>query len=392
MIPRRIESYLIKDLSKKMVFLSGPRQCGKTTLVQKLCRKFNGIYYNWDHSEHRKNILTEKLNLDAPLWVFDELHKYRRWRNFLKGFFDTYRKSLKIIVTGSARLELYGRGGDSLQGRYFSHHLHPFTLGELLKKPIIPIKEIPNLPNSAIQQSELENLLILGGFPEPYLSGSQKEASRWRLGYSHRLVEEEVRSLEQVIELDRIELLYYRLSAIVGSILSINSLREDLEVAFESVRNWLNIFDRLDVIFRLSPYGPPKIKSVKKEQKLYLWDWAQVENEGARFENFIAFHLLRWIHWCQDMEGEHIDFRYFKARTGQEVDFIILYQGKPYMAIEVKLKTDDLSPNIRYLVERLDIPYAFQVFLKDSQEKRFQNIGKTIIRNISAARMLANLP
>src|SRR5439155_27072639 len=177
--------------------------------------------------------------------------------------------------------------------------------------------------------------LALGGFPEPFLSANKKEAARWRLGYGARLIQEEVRDLEQVRELDRLELLYDRLGAVVGSVLSINSLREDLEVAFETASNWIAILERLDAVFRIAPYGPPRIKSVKKEQKLYFWDWPRAETEGARFENMIAMHLLRLVHWARDVEGEKLDLRYFRTRMGHEVDFMVLRSGKPWIAIEV---------------------------------------------------------
>ena len=270
MIDRRTTASLRADLANKMVLLSGPRQCGKTTVVRAIARERKGVYFSWDDPADRRLIQNIAFDLDAPLWTFDELHKFRRWRGFLKGLYDKHHEDHAILVTGSARLELYGRGGDSLQGRYFGHHLHPLTASELARRPLVAIDALHGLGNEPIPRDTLESLLKLGGFPEPFLSGSAKEAARWRIGYAARLVHEDIRDLERIREIERVELLYERLGAVAGGVLSINSLREDLEVAFETVRSWIGVLEKLDAVFRIPPYGPPRIKSVKKEQKLYF--------------------------------------------------------------------------------------------------------------------------
>jgi hypothetical protein len=391
-IERRVTSELRDDLAKKMVFLSGPRRCGKTTIVKALTKERRGTYLSWDDATHRRAIQRAELDLDAPLWAFDELHKYRRWRGFLKGLYDTHHEAHEILVTGSARLELYGRGGDSLQGRYFAHHLHPLTGSEIARRALVPLAELPELPREPIGGDVLDALLVLGGFPEPFLSGSAKEASRWRLGYAARLVHEDIRDLERIRELERVELLYDRLGAVAGAVLSINSLREDLEVAFETVRSWIAVLERLDAVFRVPPFGPPRIKTVKKEQKLYFWDWPRADAEGARFENLIALHLLRLVHWARDVEGEKLELRYFRTRMGHEVDFVLLRTGKPWLAIECKLTEQPFDSGLRYLLERVHVPFAFQVHLRGGRERRIVDVGKTRVRHISAARLLANLP
>jgi uncharacterized protein len=394
MIKRRIEQQVQTDLLKKMVILSGPRQCGKTTLSRDLLKLYKGSYMNWDSAPMRLKIQKEDFDEGADLWVFDELHKYRRWRNFLKGLYDLQHDQHKILVTGSARLDAFSRGGDSLQGRYFSHRLHPFTVSELEQRAIIPIDQIPQLPHSPQSGTTdlIQQLLTLGGFPEPFLSASHREASRWRLAYGTRLIQEEIKGLEGIKDLDRLELLFDRLGDIAGSALSINSLREDLEVAFETIKNWILVFERFYSIFRISPFGPPKLKSIKKEQKLYFWDWARATQEGAKFENFIAFHLLRFLHWMEDVEGEKLELRYFRTREGHEVDFVILRKRKPWMAIEVKLSDSALSPSLAYFLERNSVPFAFQIFLKNGNEKKWPKIGNSEVHSVSAARFLANLP
>lgn len=392
MIERRIIGQLRTDLARKMVLLSGPRQCGKTTLVRKLTTERKGSYLSWDVPEDRRHIQNGALDLDAALWTFDELHKFRRWRGFLKGLYDSHHPVHAILVTGSARLELYGRGGDSLQGRYFAHHLHPFTAAEIARRPFVGLDEIPRLPNDPVPADLIDSLSALGGFPEPFLSGSAREAARWRLAYAARLVHEDIRDLERIRELERVELLYDRLGSIAGSVLSINSLREDLEVAFETVRSWIGVLERIDAVFRIPPYGAPRVKAVKKEQKLYFWDWSRAESEGARFENLVALHLLRLVHWARDVEGERLDLRYFRTRMGHEVDFVLLRNGKPWLAIETKLTEQPLDTGLRYMLERLTVPYAFQVHARAGRERRREDVGKSTVRHISAARLLANLP
>lgn len=177
-----------------------------------------------------------------------------------------------------------------------------------------------------------------------------------------------------------------------GGLLSINSLREDLEVSFETVRSWLAILERLDAVFRVPPYGPPRIKAVKKEQKLYFWDWARCATEGARFENLVAMHLLRAVDWAADVEGEKLALRFFRRREGGEVDFVVLRGGKLWLAIETKLTDDDLAPSLRYFIERARPPFALQVVLRNVRERRLPDLGRTEVRVIAASRLLANLP
>ena len=256
-----------------MVLLAGPRQCGKTTLAKELLKEFSGAYYNWDVEAHRKILRQSRMEESAKLWVFDELHKFKGWRNWLKGQFDLHRNEHAILVTGSAKLDLYNRGGDSLQGRYFFQRLHPFTLSELLDCRVLDsasdIPKLPIRPPSAAGRN-LADLTALGGFPEPLFSGSARKAARWRMGYATRLIREEIRSIEVARDLDRLELLYERLPLTVGSVLSINSLREDLEAAFETIAKAISTLEVVYGVFRIPPYGPPRIKAVKKEQKLYL--------------------------------------------------------------------------------------------------------------------------
>ncbi len=332
-----------QDLRRKMVFVCGPRQVGKTTMARGLPGAKKG-YLSWDVAEDREKILRGQLP-PARLWVFDEIHKYRSWRNFLKGVFDGRRPSQRILVTGSARLDFYRHGGDSLQGRYHLLRLHPLSVAELkLKTP-----------------GELRDLLTLGGFPEPYFGGSEVEARRWSREYRDRLVREDVASLERVQDLGNIELLALRLPELVGSPLSINALREDLQVAHKTVANWLRILERLYAIFRLAPFGAPRLRAVKKEQKHYQFDWTLVPDPAARFENLVASHLLKWVHFEQDAKGRDLELRYFRDRDGREVDFVVTEKRAPLWFVEVKSADADVSSSLRSLKARFPKAEAWQV-------------------------------
>jgi uncharacterized protein len=332
-----------RDLLRKMVFVAGPRQVGKTTLARQLPNLGTG-YLNWDITEDRRRILAGELP-SSKLWVFDEIHKYRRWRNFLKGVFDGRRTGQRILVTGSGRLDLYRFGGDSLQGRYHLLRLHPLSVGELgIKTP----------------QAFLE-LLKLGGFPEPFFGGSEVEARRWSREYRSRLVREDVATLERVNDLGHLELMMSRLPELVGSPLSLNALREDLQVSHKTVASWLAVLERLYAVFLVAPFGGPRIRAVKKEQKHYQMDWSLVTNDGARFENLVACHLLKWVHFEQDTQGRDLELRYFRDTDAREVDFVVTERAKPILFVECKNADADIGRGLRYLHAKYPAVEAWQV-------------------------------
>lgn len=353
---RYLFAHVQKDLKKKMVFLGGPRQVGKTTMAQQLLGKKKEGYFNWDIPNHRERILQHQWPV-SDLWIFDEIHKYRHWRNMLKGLYDEYRQEKKILVTGSAQLEFYRYGGDSLQGRYHYLRLHPLSVAEL----------------QMTKQSEMMRLLELGGFPEPFFSGSAIEAKRWSREYRVRLIQEDIRTLERVQDIGQLELLLLRLPELVGSPLSINALREDLQVSHKTVAHWLEIFERVYAVFRLLPYGSPKLRAIKKEQKHYHFDWTLVQDRPLRFENMVACHLLKWVHFQQDVLGEEMDLRYFRDVDGREVDFIITKNGKPTCAIECKWQDKDINHGLRYFKERF--PHCEMWQISAAGEKNYTSHG-----------------
>lgn len=343
MASRYLTAQIEADLRRKMVFLAGPRQVGKTTLARSLEGAPEG-YLNWDVPADRERILGREFPV-SDLWVLDEIHKYRTWRALLKGLYDGRRKGQRILVTGSARLDLYRRGGDSLQGRYHLLRLHPFSAAEL------------KLESAA----DLAGLLELGGFPEPYLEGSAVEARRWSREYRTRLVREDVTTLERVVDLGNLELLMMRLPDLVGSPLSINALREDLGVGHRTVASWIGVLERLYAVFRLAPLAGPRIRAVRKEQKHYHLDWSLVPGPAQRFENLVACHLLKWVHHQQDTAGRDLELRYFRDKDGREVDFVVLERLEPILLVETKHGDDARDKNLRYLRLRYPDAEAWQI-------------------------------
>jgi hypothetical protein len=367
--PRYLAAALRADLARKMAFVAGPRQAGKTTLALGLPRA-RAAYLNWDIAPHRDRILRGELPA-GPLWIFDEIHKYRRWRNYLKGLYDGRPRGQKILVTGSGRLDLYRFGGDSLQGRYHLLRLHPFSAAELgMSRP-----------------AQLLDLLRLGGFPEPFLSGSEAQARRWSREYRTLLVREEVVALERIQDLGHLELLMLRLPELVGSPLSVNALREDLQVSHKAVVNWIGALERLYAVFRLAPFGAPRIRAVKKEQKHYHLDWTVVPGDAARFENLVACHLLKWVHFEQDTKGRELELRYFRDVDGREVDFVVVEGRRPVLLAECKWADAPLERGVRYLKARFPQADAWQISATGTKD--YQNPEG--IRVAPAMRLLATL-
>ncbi|MBI2335676.1 MAG: ATP-binding protein [Deltaproteobacteria bacterium] len=328
-----------------MVFLGGPRQVGKTTFAQGFIENFcdgHPAYLNWDVTQDRKSIREAAWPRAEPLIVLDEIHKFARWRQMIKGHYDKLKNTHKFFVTGSARLDYYRKSGDSLLGRYYYYRLHPLSLPEL-------------------HYENLERLLQFGGFPEPYLKKNEIELRRWHKQRSERILYSDVRDLERVKEISLIQLLAEALPERVGSPLSRKNLAQDLELDFKTIERWIAILENVYYCFRIPPYGAPKIRAVKKEQKLYLWDWSEVEETGTRWENLVASHLLKYCHYREDTEGVKMELRFLRDTDGREVDFVVLEKKKPLFAVECKSGEKKVSPHLKYFQERTNIPKFYQV-------------------------------
>ncbi|MBI5244626.1 MAG: ATP-binding protein [Elusimicrobia bacterium] len=385
---RYISTDTLEDLSKKMVFVAGPRQIGKTTLARDIIGGHfkETAYFNWDDRQHRRQLMSAKWPAAAQLIILDEIHKFKGWKGFLKGQYDTQKDKHRFLVTGSARLDVYRKGGDSLQGRYHLYRLHPFTLAELLnrKAKIQPLKELPL--ETVPAGNNLDVLDKFGGFPEPLLSQDDRTLRRWHQERNERLFREDIQDVEVIRDLGRMKILSDMLPGKVGALLSINAIREDLEVSHRTVSHWLDVLESFYYHFRIHPYSRSAFRSLKKIPKLYLWDWSEVPDEAARFENLIASHLLKLVHWLQDREGYKAGIHFLRDDAKREVDFLVTCQGKPWFAVEVKTQDESVSPNLRYFREKLQIPFAYQVLKKEGVDWASNGI-----RVISADKLLSAL-
>lgn len=374
------------DLVKKYALLSGPRQVGKTHLAEALLKRTGGHYYNWDDAEDREKILRKSF-LNDKIVVLDELHKYERWKGFLKGIYDKYHSQLSVLVTGSARLDVYQKGGDSLLGRYYHFHLHPLSVGELVHP-----NSVPEPPASWTQMGEgshtelLERLLQFGGFPEPYFAANTQEHRRWSLARREILVREDIRDLSNIQNLSLVEHLLLLLPDRVGSILSVNALKEDLRVAYNTVVLWLKVLERLYITYTLAPYTKSLARSIHKERKLYLWDWSQISDKGSRFENLVAGHLFKAVQYWRDLGHGDFALHFLRDRDRREVDFCITCDRKPVVVIEAKLSDTRASESLLYFADRLRVP-AIQLV---SETGICHQSGPAWV--VSADRWLAQLP
>ncbi len=345
---RYLTPFIRKDLKEKILLLSGPRQVGKTTLALQILggNESHPAYFNWDYEEDQRRLLRGEFPPGQTLLVLDEIHKYTRWRNWLKGLYDKTKSKRQYLVTGSARLDLYRRGGDALTGRIHSYRLHPFSLGEV---------------DSHLSSSALKALLEFGGFPEPLTAHSATHHRRWQRERMHQVLREDLRDLERVEDAVLLSRLVERLPDLVGSPLSVNALREDLQVAHRTAQNWLTILERLFILFRIPPLGGPRIRAVKKEQKAYLWDWSSVKEPGSRFENLVASHLLKYCDFLEQTEGFPMELRYLRDTDRREIDFVVLKEGKPLFAVECHLKEASVGKVLPYFAERTSIPKFYLV-------------------------------
>lgn len=390
----------------KMAFVVGPRQCGKTTMARSILKaRGAGAYYNWDQREFRaiwarepqsviKNIApNSKL---TPILIFDEIHKAKLWKRTLKGVFDTLEERVDIIVTGSARLDTYKKGSDSLLGRYFSFRLHPFTVREVVgEKPVTPDRVMLCLedglpPATSEAKDALSTLLRFGGFPEPFLAQSQRRALIWRQQRLQQLVREDLRDLSRLPELSQIEMLMSLLPERAASQLSRSALREDLEVAHTTVTRWLNYLEALYYHFEIRPYSKNIKRSLKKEGKLHLWDYAEATQPGQRFENLVAQHLLKACHYWSDCGHGKFELRYLKNTDGAEIDLLIVKDNKAWLPVEVKLSDTNPSPHWSAFLPALGCKFALQLVNLPNYLKIERSGGQNVIV-ADASRFLLNL-
>ncbi|MCD5391036.1 ATP-binding protein [candidate division NPL-UPA2 bacterium] len=382
---KRIQSLYLFDpevSARKMIFLFGPRQVGKTTFVKNRLREIKNeeLYFDWDdpyvRREYTKNphflkAYLARIRNKFPLVAFDEIHKHKNWKNILKGLCDLHSEEAQFIVTGSARLDYFRRSGDSLVGRYFSYRLLPLGLAEaagnfdfILKDDVIlaqPDKQdflrtIQQMKEKAFK-GPFERLMTYGGFPEPFLKAKKSFSNKWKRDYKSLLIHEDLRDLTRIQDIKGIEQLLLLLSERIASPLSINSLRDDLQVNHKTVSSWLEALKKIYLTFSITPWSKRIARAIKKEAKFYFFDWTMVSDEGARFENAIAVLLLRLVCRWNELGLGDFELRYIRNQQGQEVDFVVIKDQRPFALFEAK-KSDIHIPNSgAYFNKLLKIPY-----------------------------------
>jgi predicted AAA+ superfamily ATPase len=347
---RYIAPYILQDLTKKMVFVGGPRQVGKTTLAQAILSSNypSGRYLNWDYDEDRQDILRKQWSADQKLLVFDELHKFPRWKNWIKGIYDVSHESHSFLITGSAQLDVNRRGGDSLMGRYHYWRLHPFTLDEV--------------PQGISQKESYQRLMTVGGFPEPFLDGDERAARRWRRERFDRVLREDIRDLEPVRNIQLLGMFLDILRNRVGGLITLSNLAGDIQISPKTAKSWLEVLEKMYLVFSVRPYTKSLPRAVLKPPKVYFFDNGDViGDEGARFENLIATSLLKRLHYLEDRDGYRYELRYIRDKEGREVDFVIVKDGKIEELIEAKYSDETISRSLVYYAERLKPPKATQI-------------------------------
>ena len=351
---RSQQKLILGDLSKKMVFLTGPRQVGKTYLAQQIAKEFQkSVYLNYDFFEDREIIKNAAWLPDTEILILDELHKMENWKNYLKGVYDTKPQKLKILVTGSARLDILRRSGDSMAGRFFTHRLNPLSLVEI----------------SGDGGETLERLLERGGFPEPYLAETVNDANRWRMQYIDGLIRNDILDFEKVHDFKAIQLTLEMLRYRVGSPISFSSLARDINCSPNTIKRYIEIFEALFIIFRVTPYHRNIARSILKEPKIYFYDTGMVRgDEGVRFENLIAGCLLKHLNGIEDYEGRRAELNYLRTKEKKEVDFVLAVEGQPITLVETKLSSSTVSPALKYFHRKYGFP-AIQIVKNLRQER-----------------------
>ena len=405
MINRPLYLEIWKDLAraKSMIFLSGPRQSGKTTLAKQIAKTYkDSFYFNWDSSADKTMLIKKpeffedmgRQGAGKPLVIFDELHKYRKWKNYLKGTFDKFNERYQFLVSGSGRLNVFQKGGDSLAGRYFQFYLWPLTLSELAGKRLSfqsfmqnPLQFIESNHETARIWMQLAKL---SGFPEPYLSGEESIYLRWSKNYRQVLIREDIRQTTEIKNLDEVEVLYSLLPGRVGSPLSVASLARDLQISPTTALVWIKTFESLYLAFFIKPWTQKITRAVKKERKLYLFDYAEIPDPAAKFENMAALELLRAVSNWNDLGFGRFDLHFLRNRAKEEVDFLISKDHQPLLLIEAKLSDGNVSKNLLKFQTMLDVP-AVQL-VQDTDTCRLISNGNQQVLIAAATRWLALLP
>lgn len=366
---------------KQMVFLEGPRQAGKTTIAQEIANNFEvSLYLNWDNVKDRLLILegqhfVEKTKLFAeasnqtPIIIFDEIHKMPDWKNYLKGFFDSYKDKLKIIATGSAKLAIYKKGQDSLMGRYFNYSVHPLTIGEVIRQDYKSGADI--MPSRSVDEEAFQSLFNFGGFPEPFAKANNNFHARWSKLRFEQLFREDINVVEDIKNIYLLETLAYILQEEATSQLNYSRLSKKIQVADQTVRKWINMLENFYYGFTIRPWYQNVARAITKDPKFYLTDWSAISNSdmGKKAENLVACHLKKAVDFWNESGSGNYSLHYLRDKEKREVDFAVIRNKKVWFLIEVKNSDNSgISKNLEYFQKATKAEHAFQVIL-DMPEK-----------------------
>jgi predicted AAA+ superfamily ATPase len=354
---RYLTKYIQADLSHKIILITGPRQTGKTTLSKMLVNDFD--YFNFDNPEHRLDLLERSWDRKKKLIIFDELHKLKNWKSWIKGIYDTEGIPPALVVTGSAKLDTYKKVGDSLAGRFFQFRLHP-----------LDVKEIITTGEETSPEIALDRLLEVGGFPEPWLVGETQFYKRWKRSHLDIILRQDLLDLENVRQISTIETLIQLLRKRVGSPVSYSSLARTLETSDKTIKHWLSILENMYVIFRVTPYHRNIARSLLKKPKFYFYDTGQVIGDmGTKLENTTACALLKEIHFQEDCYGAEMALHYLQTKNGQEIDFLVIREQEPFLMLEVKWADNSLSRNFKIFDRYFTNVKKIQLVRKPAREK-----------------------
>lgn len=357
---RSLKSYILDDLPTKIVLLSGPRQTGKTTLSKQIYSEFE--YFNYDSTEDRLFIQEKSWNRDTKLVVFDELHKMKQWKRWLKGIYDTQSIPPEILITGSAKLNVHSNVGDSLAGRYFQYRLHPLDLKEICQQL------------SVLPEQGFETLWHCSGFPEPFLRGEQTYYKRWRTTHTDIILRQDLIDLSSVRDIHAIQNLVMLLRNRAGGTVSYANLARDLERDPNTIKRWLELLENLYVIYRVTPYSKNITRSLLKEPKFYFYDHALIDDDqGARLENVVANALKKELHYLEDTQGVSSSLHFLRTKDGKEIDFLVVLENKPALMIEVKMSDDSLAKAFDHFSTFLGDIKRVQLVKNLRREKTYPN-------------------
>lgn len=406
MLDRPLYRNIWKELTreKRMVFMAGARRVGKTTLGEMIGQSYpNRVYLNWELPEDRTRLIrtpaffeeVERQDESTPLVMFDEINRHRGWRRYLKGAYDRVEGDYQFLVAGSSRLDYPQRRGDSLAGRYYLLHLWPFTQAELGRANCKPEAFFGNpLQVSMERYSELSGLWAelaeQSGFPEPYLSGRKTSYRRWSTAYAEQLIREDIRDLTGVKGITELETLYHLLPAQVGRLLSVPSLAQGLQVAYNTIRSWLTTLQRFFAVLGLSPWSRGVPRAIREGQKIYLWDVPRVRDAEARFENMVALELCRAVSNWNEMGYGRFGLNFIRTKDQQEVDFLLSDDGRPVLLVDARAEEHQPSPALMKFQAALKVP-AVQLVEAAEGYRRVSNDGQSILI-APACQYLAGLP